>query len=105
MQPLLRTMPRVPANCAGLEAAFVAGAWAQDPKQLVTAATGGLYGLAYHINVEDAAAWGFEPAAIADWSDAKCTQPRLPNPKLGMANHRLSIVEQGNATTMTTQIG
>jgi hypothetical protein len=50
----------------------------------MTAPTGGLYGLAYHINVEDAAAWGFEPAAIDDWwkdsgvTDARTTAHAVP---------------------------
>jgi len=53
----------VPANCAGLNTAWALGAFSG-----VTAPTGGLYGLAYHINVEAAAAFGFEPTAIDEWS-------------------------------------
>jgi len=55
----------VPANCAALNAAWANGGWVAGS---VTTPEGGLYGLGYHINVEDAAAWGFEPAAIDDWS-------------------------------------
>jgi hypothetical protein len=74
----------VPANCAGLEAAWATGGWSTDPDEGMTAPTGGLYGLAYHINVEDAAAWGFEPAAIDDWwkdsgvTDARTTAHAVP---------------------------
>jgi hypothetical protein len=55
----------VPANCAYLDTRWAANAWISTD---VTAPTGGLYGLAYHINVEDAAAFGFEPTAIEDWA-------------------------------------
>jgi hypothetical protein len=64
----------VPANCAGIAAAWDAGAFASDDG--VTAATGGLYGLSYHINVAAAAAFGFEPTAIDDWHIARALKPR-----------------------------
>ena len=64
----------VPANCAGIAAAWDAGSFASDDG--VTAATGGLYGLSYHINVAAAAAFGFEPTAIDDWS----ASPEHSNP-------------------------
>jgi len=54
----------VPANCAGLVGAWDAGLYTASA---VTAPTGGLYGLSYHINVASAAAFGFEPTAIDDW--------------------------------------
>jgi len=56
----------VPANCAGLVKAWTgAGVWgATSVHAGLTAPTGGLYGLAYHINVEAAASFGFEPTAI-----------------------------------------
>ena len=42
-----------------------------DSTVLATAQEGGLYGLAYHINVDAAAtAFGFEPTAIDDWATA-----------------------------------
>lgn len=56
----------VPANCAGIVAGWTSGAFETDDG--VDAAEGGLYGLSYHINVESAAAYGFEPTAIDDWS-------------------------------------
>lgn len=93
----------VPANCAGLEAAFVAGAWATTPDSAeVTAPTGGLYGLAYHINVEDAAAWGFEPAAIANWAgktgaDSVHANPGDLNPSLSSGDDKAIVYQQGSA--------
>ena len=68
-----------------LAAAFVGlGAWANPVNTNVSAPAGGFYGLAYHINVEDAAAWGFEPAAIADWSStAVHALPGDLSPSLG----------------------
>ena len=63
----------IPSNCAGLDAAWASGTWgasADGPKSGMSAPTGGLYGLAYHINVDAAAAFGFEPTAIDDWAGA-----------------------------------
>jgi hypothetical protein len=65
----------VPSNCAGLDKAWASGAWATPATQNnnangVFAPTGGLYGLAYHINVDAAAAFGFEPTAIDQWATA-----------------------------------
>jgi len=61
----------VPANCAGLDAAWASGGWSTsgDPTSGLSAPEGGLYGLAYHINVEAAAAFGFEPTVVDDFSD------------------------------------
>ena len=72
----------VPANCAGLDAAWQAK-WKSDPSHGLTAPTGGLYGLSYHINVEAAAAYGFEPTAIDDWRTAQIhTNPGTNSPSL-----------------------
>ena len=60
----------VPASCAGLDAAWASGEWKTTPTDGLSAPAGGLYGLAYHINVESAAAFGFEPTAIDDWANA-----------------------------------
>jgi len=59
----------VPASCAGLAAAWVGATAGTDAfaDGGVSAPTGGLYGLAYHINVESATAFGFEPTAIDDF--------------------------------------
>ena len=85
-----------PSNCAGLAGSFTAGAWSADTNSGVTEPTGGLYGLAYHINVEDAAAWGFEPTAIADWSDtAVHGLPGDLTPSLGSGNQDAIVVAGG----------
>jgi len=78
----------VPTNCAGLDAAWASGTWGatvNGPKSGLTAPTGGLYGLAYHINVDAAAAFGFEPTAIDDWSGSTIghTNPGSLKPTLG----------------------
>jgi len=56
----------VPANCDGIIQGWKDGAF--DIDDGVADPEGGLYGLAYHINVESAAAYGFEPTAVDDWS-------------------------------------
>lgn len=63
----------VPAACGNLQKAWASGIWSGvDLKSSadtdMSAPTGGLYGLAYHINVDDAAAFGFEPTAIDNWA-------------------------------------
>jgi len=75
----------VPANCAGLAAAWVGAAENTDAFETggVTAPKGGIYGLAYHINVESAAAFGFEPTAIDAWSvSANHSDPGNLSPSL-----------------------
>jgi hypothetical protein len=61
----------VPASCAGLNTSWASGGWNGDRTLGMSAPTGGIYGLAYHINVEDAAAFGFEPTALDDWEDGQ----------------------------------
>jgi len=61
----------VPANCAGLNTAWASGGWAADRTEGTSAPTGGIYGLAYHINVADAASFGFEPTALDGWEDGQ----------------------------------
>jgi hypothetical protein len=77
-----------PANCAGLVAAWGGlGTWGggKDPSKNITKPTGGLYGLAYHINVDSAAAFGFEPTVIdgfatfANHTDPGTEQPSITN--------------------------
>jgi hypothetical protein len=60
-----------------------------------------LYGLAYHINVEDAAAWGFEPTAIDDWSNGSNvhTNPGDYLPDLGQGTANSVIFDNGAAVT------
>jgi len=94
----------VPADCDALAAAFVTGDWRPaaaggDPSTQVTAPTGGLYGIAYHINVEDAAAYGFEPDAIADWSAKEVhANPGTIDPALGSTETTKAIVLDGGAS-------
>ena len=87
----------VPANCAGLDAAWASGTWATNAfgtktinnvvyESGVSQATGGLYGLSYHINVEAAAAFAIEPTAIDDFYGATSsthTDPGSEAPSLG----------------------
>jgi len=74
----------VPANCAGLVAAWGgSGGWTASAASGLSAPTGGLYGLAYHINVEAAAAFGFEPTVIDDFMiDATHTDPGTELPSI-----------------------
>jgi hypothetical protein len=75
----------VPASCALLEKAWAAGAWAGETpdNSMISAPEGGLYGLAYHINVEDAASFGFEPVAIDNWRTTQIhTNPGTNSPSL-----------------------
>jgi len=67
----------VPADCAALDTAWASGTWSSNASFGVSAPTGGLSGVAYHINVESAASFGFEPTAIDGFStSAQHTQPR-----------------------------
>ena len=96
----------VPASCAGLVASWGdSGFWSSDAQGLganygITKATGGLYGLAYHINVPAAAAFGFEPTAIADWSDGLPghTDPGTEFPSIAGGQLELTIYDPTNNT-------
>ena len=73
----------VPASCAGLDKAWASGGWAANASEGIGEPEGGLYGLSYHINVESAAAFGFEPTAIDDWSLlAQHTNPGSLDPSI-----------------------
>ena len=82
----------VPANCAGLDAAWATGTWKTTATSGLSAPEGGLYGLAYHINVEAAAAFGFEPTAVDDFAigidhtDPGTTTPSIVSGQLNAAN-------------------
>lgn len=93
----------VPANCAGLEAAWATGGWKANNSDQISAPTGGLYGLSYHINVEDANAWGIEPAAIADWAAGAEEYHEMPGliiPALSSTSKTTSLVlENGRSGT------
>ncbi len=73
----------VPASCAGLDKAWASGGWAVNASEGIGAPEGGLYGLSYHINVESAAAFGFEPTAIDDFNPlAEHTDPGSLSPSI-----------------------
>jgi len=59
----------VPANCAAVVAEWTppAGAWLTTPSLAMASPTGGLYGFGYVLNVEDAAAFGYDAEAIEDF--------------------------------------
>jgi len=97
----------MPANCAGLTAAFLTpGLWASTIDQAISAPEGGLYGIAYHINVEDAAAWGFEPAALADvFDDETHATPGSEFPNFTQAQTSSYIIADGASDTWTWENG
>jgi len=86
----------VPASCAGLDASWAGGTWATNANAGITAPTGGLYGVAYHINVESAAAFGFEPTAIADWADGRNhSDPGALFPAIGNGGQAVAALQDG----------
>jgi len=94
----------VPAACDKLAGAYISGGWSSKAglKTNVSTPEGGLYGLAYHINVEDAAAYGFEPAAIEDWADPTTNfhfTPGTISPSLGTTANTGSIVLDSGSST------
>ncbi len=92
----------VPANCAGIVAGFPTAFGTDDG---VTAQEGGLYGIAYHIDVAAATAFGFEATAVDDWAD-RCWQshrPRQTRPSLldGTPN---ATIHTGTGANQYTEI-
>jgi len=98
----------VPASCANLEAAWATGEWASDVSENMSGATGGIYGLAYHINVEAAAAFGFEPTAINFWQSSldsnNHSNPGDLAPSLKDGTDR-ALVQPGNGIQDTVDFG
>ena len=92
----------VPANCAGIVAGFPTAFAADDG---VTTQEGGLYGMAYHIDVEAAAAFGFEATAVDDWAagTGDHTDPGSLLPGLGSGTP-LATIHTGTGATQYTQI-
>jgi hypothetical protein len=95
----------VPASCANLEAAWASGEWNPvdgDVTENMQGATGGIYGLAYHINVEAAAAFGFEPTAIDYWTSVIDGTPEINHSNPGDLSPSLqdgttkALVNKGN---------
>jgi len=97
----------VPASCANLEAAWAAGVWAgtdiaagESAGAGVTAPTGGVYGLSYHINVEDAAAFGIEPTALDDFAtQVEHTNPGSLFPSLASGSTSAVVFTRNAATS------
>ncbi len=86
----------VPTSCAGLDASWAGGAWKANGNAGITAPTGGLYGLAYHINVTDAAAFGFEPTAIDDWAEGvNHTDPGKLFPSIAVGGVSFAVLKDG----------
>jgi len=98
----------VPASCANLEKAWSAGVWANsnidaNATAQMSAPSGGVYGLSYHINVEDAAAFGIEPTALDDFATAvQHTNPGSLLPSLASGNTSAIVFERNDATSAGT---
>ena len=59
----------VPAACGDIAKLYAAAAkWGGDLSRGMAPPTGGVYGISYHLNVDDAAAFGIEPLVIDDFS-------------------------------------
>jgi hypothetical protein len=92
----------MPANCAGLVAGFPTAFAANDG---VTAQEGGLYGMAYHIDVAAAASFGFEATAVDDWADGdgNHTDPGSTRPSL-LDGTQVATIHTGTGANQYTQI-
>ena len=87
----------VPADCAALDTAWASGTWSGNASFGVSAPTGGLAGVAYHINVESAASFGFEPTAIGGFStSAQHTNPSSASPTISSGTS-VATVQSGGA--------
>lgn len=96
----------VPANCAGLAKAWSDGAWKGTTPSTsgIGVPTGGLYGLAYHINVDAAAAFGFEPTAVEDFStQVNHTNPGTTSPSVASGQTTAVIYHGGTGDMYSAQ--
>ena len=90
----------VPAACASLVSAWASGAWLKDSEDGLTAPAGGLYGLAYHVNIAESAAFGFEPTALDGWANGiEHTNPGSLFPSLADGDNDAMINTAGGTTT------
>lgn len=94
----------VPAKCATLATLYGTGAWKNGGNAGIGAPEGGVYGISYHLNVDDAAAFGIEPTVIDDWSSV--AQHYLAGsefPNLGQGNLKSRIMDptDGEPNQMT----
>ena len=111
-----------PKGCAKLGAYYASTTyWGNTTNGLnrgMAAPEGGLYGISYHLNVDDAAAFGIEPLVIDDWTDsiehnfAGSNAPTLTNgnsksvvidPTDGEANE-LNFTSQSGAAAVSSLI-
>jgi len=92
----------VPADCASIVAGFPTAFAADDG---VTAQEGGLYGIAYHIDVAAATAFGFEATAVDDWADGNGnhTDPGSTRPSL-LDGTQVATIHTGAGANQYTQI-
>jgi hypothetical protein len=112
----------VPANCDALVAAWdpQTGAWegkttwsdgtGEGPSMYVTASSGGLYGLSNVLDSMDAAGFGIEPAAIADFWLASSdvgnhTDPGNTKPSLGQGDVNALVANGGAYYNLTMADG
>ena len=101
----------VPADCAQLvanwstDAAGVDGAWKVDKTNGIGDPTGGLYGVSNHLNNTDAAAYGIEAAAVADfWGSqvvTRHTDPGDREPNLASGDTSSLVPDAGAYETRT----
>ena len=88
----------VPADCAALDTAWTSGPWFADASAGISAPTGGLSGVAYHINVESAASFGFEATAIDGFSlSAQHTLPGTEIPSISSGTSVATVQTAGGA--------
>jgi hypothetical protein len=83
----------VPASCAGLDASWADGEWKAAPSNGLTKPTGGLYGSAYHIDVDSATAFGFEATAIDGLNAGQVhATPGDEEPSLNSGSSRAAVI-------------
>ena len=93
----------VPADCPQLVTNWsTGGIWTTDPGNNIGAPTGGIYGVSNLLNNQDAASWGIEASAIADFWDVQ-TAPaatRHTNP-----GERLPSLASGDNSSLVPDAG
>jgi hypothetical protein len=88
----------VPADCAALDTAWASGPWFADGSAGMSAPTGGLSGVAYHLNVESAASFGFEATAIDGFSlSAQHTNPGSAAPSISSGTSDATVQAENGA--------
>ena len=101
----------VPANCAALVGAWTSGTatggqWIADSSNGISQPTGGLYGLSNLLNNTDAAAYGVEPASIADFwagntAGSAHSNPGSVLPSLASGENSALVPNNGAFYTLT----